>query len=135
MRISEVATLSGLSTSTLRYYDAIGLVEAQRETNGYRTYEATVLEQLSFIDEAKRLGLLLPEIAELLVVLRNDACTAVRDTIHPRLEQRLSEIHHRLDALRQLERRLASAAQRVAACPDRAGSCRCECMLVDPASA
>lgn len=134
MRISEVAARSGLSTSTLRYYDSIGLIEAQREPNGYRTYDETVLEQLSFIDEAKQLNLPLPEIAELLGVVSGDTCTRVRDVLHPKLEQRLREVDERLKVLQQLRRRLAEATDRVGACPDYEGSCRTECVLADARS-
>lgn len=129
MRISEVASRSGLSTSTLRYYDAIGLIAARRETNGYRTYDEAVLEQLSFIGEAKQLDLPLPEIAELLGVLDGETCTRVRDVLQPKLEQRLREVDERLATLRHLRQRLATATDRVGACPDSEGSCRTECML------
>ncbi len=99
MRISEVAARSGLSTSTLRYYDSIGLIAARREANGYRTYDEAVLEQLSFVDEAKQLDL------------------------------PLRELDQRLAVLEQLRRRLSEATSRVRACPDHSGSCRSECML------
>ncbi|MBI4901291.1 MAG: MerR family transcriptional regulator [Actinobacteria bacterium] len=47
MRISQVARSTGIPTTTLRYYDSLGLIGARRESNGYRSYDETVLERLS----------------------------------------------------------------------------------------
>ncbi|HEX2893341.1 MAG TPA: MerR family transcriptional regulator [Marmoricola sp.] len=130
MRISHVATWSGVPATTLRYYDSIGLIGARREANGYRTYDESVLERLSFIEAAKQLDLSLPEIGELLLVVEGDSCTQVREALHPKLEQRLREVDRRLSTLRLLRNRLAAATRRVAACPDSGDSCRSECMLL-----
>lgn len=131
MRISEVAVRSGLTTSTLRYYDAIGLIKARRESNGYRVYDEEVLEQLAFVGEAKQLDLLLPEIGELLKVIGDDTCTRVRDLLHPQLAQRLREVDDRLEVLQQLRRRLAAATEAVGACPDHDDPCQTECMVLE----
>ena len=121
---------TGIPATTLRYYDSIGLIGARRESNGYRSYDETVLERLSFIAAAKQLDLSLPEIGELLVVVEGDSCTRVRDALYPKLEQRLGEVDRRLSSLRLLRDRLAAATGRVAACPDSGESCRSECMLL-----
>lgn len=52
--ISELATLSGVTTRTLRYYDQIGLVPAQLNESGHRVYtqEAVdLLQQVLFYRE------------------------------------------------------------------------------------
>ncbi|MEU1734188.1 MerR family transcriptional regulator [Streptosporangium sp. NPDC020145] len=130
MRISEVAARSGVPATTLRYYDGIGLIHAGREPNGYRDYDETVLGRLAFIEAAQRLGLALPEIAELLVVVEGDTCTQVREALHPKLAQRLQELDAHLANLHLLRDRLAAATDQVAACPDSGASCRSECMLL-----
>lgn len=38
LRIGEVAELTGLSPSTIRWYEKLGLILAQRESSGYRTF-------------------------------------------------------------------------------------------------
>ena len=43
MRIGELAERAGTSTRTLRYYEAHGLVQAQRAGNGYRVYHEAEL--------------------------------------------------------------------------------------------
>ncbi|OZM75360.1 transcriptional regulator [Pseudonocardia sp. MH-G8] len=114
----------------MRYYDVIGLIEARREPNGYRSYDESVLERLSFIEAAKQLDLSLPEIAELLLVVEGDSCTQVREVLHPKLTERLREVDAYLANLRLLRNRLVVATRRVAACPDNEASCRSECMLL-----
>ena len=130
MRISEVARRSGVPASALRYYESVGLIDASREPNGYRSYDASVLTRLSLIEAAKQPDLPLAEISELLMVVEGDTCTQVRETLHPKLEQRLREVDEHLVALHQLRARLAAATSNVAGCPDAGRSCRSECMLL-----
>lgn len=48
--IREAAALSGLSASTLRYYESIGVLpEAQRSESGYRTYTSADIEMLTWV--------------------------------------------------------------------------------------
>lgn len=130
VRISEVAARSGVPATTLRYYDTIGLIEARRETNGYRSYDDTVVERLGFIEAAKALSLPLTEIADLLAVVEDETCTQVREALAPRLADRLREVDEHLTALQRLRNQLAAANQRVATCPDSGTSCRSECALL-----
>lgn len=135
MRISEVARRSGVSASALRYYESVDLIHAAREPNGYRSYDVAVLSRLSVIEAAKQLDLPLTEIWALLSVLDGDTCTQVRETLKPRLEQRLREVDEHLKALQQLRDRLATATSSVAECPDANSSCRSECLqLATPSS-
>ena len=58
LRISDLAARSGFTTSTLRYYEQVGLLAAtQRSSGGYRLYDEAALVRLRFIDRAKQLGL------------------------------------------------------------------------------
>ena len=128
MRISEVSRRSGVPSTALRYYESVGLIDASREPNGYRSYDDAVLDRLSFIEAAKQLDLPLPEIGDLLLIVEGDSCTQVREALRPKLEERLREVDERLEALRSLRLRLAVATTSVAACPDDGRSCRSECM-------
>lgn len=130
VRISEVADRSGVPATTLRYYDSIGLIQARRATNGYRDYDPSVLERLALVDAAQRLDLSLPQIGELLTAVDNESCTQVRDTLQPRLTERLRDVDAHLAALHLLREPLVVASQHVAACPDSGSSCRSECILL-----
>ena len=67
MLIGEVATTSGISKDTIRFYEKIGLISAGERQAGSRTYkefDPSVLNRLSFIQKAKRLGFTLNEIKQ-----------------------------------------------------------------------
>lgn len=130
MFISEVAKQFDLATSTLRYYEAEGLIAPSRNHTGYRVYSAETLEQLRFVQEAKQLGLTLPEIVELTRTVEHDSCTHVRNALHPQLMQRLDEIDNRLLTLRSLRQRIVTAAENIDQCPDSEGRCRSECVFL-----
>lgn len=132
--MSEVATRSGVPATTARYYETADLLDAPREANAYRSYDESVLERLSFVESAKHLALSLPEIVDLVSAVEDETCTQVRETLHPKLRERLAEVDRQLAGLRLLRRRLVAATASVAACPDRAASCRSECMLLAEAN-
>ena len=129
MRISEVASSSGVPVTTLRYYESIGLLAPRRGANGYRVYDEAALERLSFIDAAKQLDLSLPDIAELVRVVDEETCTRARAALQPKLGERLREVDERIASLQRLHARLAAAEAAVAACPDDARPCRTQCAL------
>ncbi|MHB1064860.1 MAG: MerR family transcriptional regulator [Georgenia sp.] len=67
MRIGELAREGGVNPKTIRYYESIGLLpEPDRTASGYRDYEPSDLARLTFIRSAKRLGISLDEIREIL---------------------------------------------------------------------
>ena len=70
-RIGELAAELGVTAKTIRHYDAIGLLPAEGRTpSGYRVYRSAERDQLRFILQAKRLGLTLDEIREILGIRR-----------------------------------------------------------------
>lgn len=66
MSIGEVAEIAGVATSTLRYYEDIGLISPPLRVNGRRQYEEDVLSILALIQLAKDSQFTLDEIKELL---------------------------------------------------------------------
>lgn len=62
--VQQLAQLAGVSSRTLRYYDQIGLLPAQRTESGYRLYgtkEVDLLQQILFY---RSLGMSLDEIRQ-----------------------------------------------------------------------
>jgi DNA-binding transcriptional MerR regulator len=67
MKIGELAQLSGLSASSIRFYEAQGLIpKVERQGNGYRRYPPQVLQSLNIIRLAQQAGFSLEELKALL---------------------------------------------------------------------
>ncbi|EOQ78953.1 transcriptional regulator [Pseudomonas aeruginosa VRFPA02] len=66
MKIGELAKLTGLATSRIRFYEASGLIRSQRKANGYRDYAADTVWILELVTGAQGAGFSLEEIARLL---------------------------------------------------------------------
>lgn len=63
--IKDVATLTGLSEATLRYYDKEGLFpDMQRKKSGYRIFTDHELEQIKYIECFKTSGFEIADIKE-----------------------------------------------------------------------
>ncbi|WP_052746010.1 MerR family transcriptional regulator [Allosalinactinospora lopnorensis] len=133
MRISQLAERSGVATSTLRYYEDRGLLPARRSAAGYRLYDENAVERLAFITTAKRLGLELAEIAELLGVWQNGACAEVKASLRPRIAERIARTQARGAELDAFTAMLRGALAHLDALPDRPGRCDPECGFLDPA--
>jgi DNA-binding transcriptional MerR regulator len=121
--IGELAAHTGESVKTLRFWTDRGLLQADREANGYRRYDRKTAERVAFIRASQRLGLSLERIAGLLRLSTSHAssCQAVQTT----LQDRLSEVELQVRQLRDLQAELEAALHRIALepCPPNAG-CR-----------
>lgn len=62
LSVSEVSARSGHAPSALRFYEAKGLIQADRTSGGQRRYRREVLRRLAFIRAARHVGLSLQEI-------------------------------------------------------------------------
>lgn len=135
-RISELAERTGVPATTLRFYEAAGLLPADRTPAGYRTYAESAVERLSVVGAGKRLGLPLADIAELLRVWESGACREVKADLQPRLAARLEDTERRQAELAATAVGLRAAIDRLDALPDRAGPCEPDCLRpLPPATA
>lgn len=102
--ITDVTRIAGVTSRTLRHYDAIGLLPASSTTAaGYRLYDDAALVRLQRILLLRELGLGLPQIAE---VLGREASEV------PALESHLAWLRQEQDRLR---RQVASVENTIAA--------------------
>lgn len=108
LQIGELSRRSDLPIKTLRYYEEIGLIEAVNRTQGgFRLFSPSCLDRLSFIKEAKAIGLSLAEIGQILAIYDRGQppCPLVEKTLTDKLreiDQRiasLSHLRHRLETL------------------------------------
>jgi DNA-binding transcriptional MerR regulator len=66
LTIGEVASRAGVATSSIRYYERIGLLPEPERLGGQRRYDPDVLGRLGFIGVAQSAGFKLREIKELI---------------------------------------------------------------------
>src|SRR5262245_42161182 len=69
LTIGELSRRSGLAPSALRFYEDVGLLEAERTTGNQRRYARHMLRRIAFIRAAQRVGLTLDEISAALSTL------------------------------------------------------------------
>jgi DNA-binding transcriptional MerR regulator len=107
--IQQVAAAAGVTSRTLRHYDAIGLLPAHRgPANGYRTYSGEDLVRLQRILLLRELGLGLPEIARVLDGETDDV-SALRSHLaflrseQDRLDRRIASVQRTIAALDEEE--------------------------------
>ena len=107
MSIGEVARESGFTTSTLRYYEEIGLLPAPARVSGRRSYHADVVDRLRVIALARALDFPLEEIRALLdgfpaATPASERWRATAQAQIGQLEARAADIERMLGLLRHL---------------------------------
>ena len=133
MTITDAAKATGFSASALRFYETAGLVTPERTPAGYRTYTDKDLATLRFIGRAKRLGLSLEEIAELVPLLDAERCAPVQDQLRAFVTDKITETQRRTSDLIGFLGQLQQMAAWLDAPPvDGACDDRCAC-TTDPA--
>ena len=134
LRIAQVSHQTGIPTTTLRYYEDIGLLApAERAFNGYRVYTDRDVERLKFITRAKHLHISLDELRELVAAWDGDDCTTVQFRMADVVASRLRETQARLAELLELADHLQSASERLAQTPTE-GGCNDECACTTAAA-
>jgi DNA-binding transcriptional MerR regulator len=109
MSIGKLATASGLSTHTLRYYEKLGILKpAGRASSGHRQYRADAVAWLEFVLRLKITGMPLAEIRQY-AQLRADG----DGTLRPRLV--MLELHRKrlVSNMQELSENLAALDSKV----------------------
>lgn len=110
MNIGALASQSGVTTKTIRYYESIGVLpEPSRTPNGYRSYDEPAVDVVRFIRDAQATGLTLAEITSILQMRSQgeSTCKHVVDL----LRAHLRELDDRIDALRNTQEQLAELTE------------------------
>ena len=108
MTIGEVAKITGLRPSAIRFYERNALLpRPSRTAGGFRQYVDSDVETLRFIRLAQGLGFTLKEVRELLPLRssRLQPCSPVCF----RLEKKLLQVRRKLRDLQTLQHELQSA--------------------------
>lgn len=109
MHIGRVAKKIGVTPDAIRFYERNALLpRPPRSAGGFREFADADVETLGFIRRVQRLGFTLKEVRELLQLRqRLQSCAPVRR----RLEQKLRDVHRKLEDLRRLEHDLRAAVR------------------------
>ncbi|GER85958.1 putative HTH-type transcriptional regulator [Dictyobacter vulcani] len=90
LTISQVAGQAGIRPSAIRYYESINVLPPPRRVSGQRRYDAAVIDQLTFIQIAQKLGFTLTEIQ--LLFQNRDAEVPLSDFWQGLAQQKLTEV-------------------------------------------
>ena len=109
MKIGELAKRSGLATSTIRFYESKGLLNAvSRQSNGYRDYPLEAVALLSIITNAQQTGFTLDEIKQ---ILPEDITRWQHDELTTALRKKVADIESMEVRLAQNKAHLQSLIQ------------------------
>lgn len=112
MLIGKLASSSGFSRDTIRYYEKFGLLKLgkeNRQENNYRDYPPQALERLEQIDQLKKLGFTLGEIKDLFEVLVTKAGPC--RNLPEQLDQKLDLLRQKIALLEDYKEKLIKVRQ------------------------
>jgi MerR family redox-sensitive transcriptional activator SoxR len=101
MTIGEVARRAGMATSSIRYYERIGLLPKPDRLSGQRRYDADVLGKLGFIGVAQGAGFKLREIKELIEGV--DGADGLGEQMRQLSSQKLGEVEALLERTKAMK--------------------------------
>lgn len=97
LTIGEVAARAGVRTSTLRYYESIGLLPEPTRKSGQRRYEESILQKLAVIRTAQRAGFTLDELSILFHEVMDGPAPDVK--WHTLIQHKIEAMNHLLDSV------------------------------------
>lgn len=100
MNIGEVAERSGVPPKTIRYYEDIGLVRPERNSNGYRSFRETDLHKLAFLGRARALGFSIENCRNLLSLYEDETRESAQ--VKTIAEEHLSAIDDKIAQLQEM---------------------------------
>ena len=102
LSIGELSARSGLAPSALRFYEAQGLLHAERTVGNQRRYKRAELRRVAFVRAAQQVGLSLDEIKDALGRLPDGRTPTKADwaRLSAGWRRRLDERIHELERLR-----------------------------------
>lgn len=96
--IGETASMLGVSTDTLRYYDKIGLLKPAKvnKENNYRYYSYTQFHYIDRIKYLQHLGLALEEIAQIIHTGKVDNLLVYLEAERVKIQQEQARVQQKL---------------------------------------
>lgn len=100
MTIGEVAARVGVQTSTLRFYEQVGLLPVVRRINGRRRYNEEIFPLITMIQLAKNAGFTIAEIKTLQNGFQPDTPLSARWRLLA--QEKLAELNNRILETQQM---------------------------------
>jgi MerR family transcriptional regulator, redox-sensitive transcriptional activator SoxR len=101
LTIGELARRAGVATSSIRYYERIGLLPEPDRVGGQRRYDVDVLGKLGFIGVAQSAGFKLREINELIKGV--DGADGLGERMRSLSSQKLGEVEALLERTKAMK--------------------------------
>jgi DNA-binding transcriptional MerR regulator len=110
--ISEVASLSDVTSRTLRHYEEKGLIRpCHRSSNGYRHYSKDVLIKIVEIKKLKQMKFSLDEIKSFLLLKEEGLPELVKNRLHAKVQSIDNEIQILQNSKKKVENQLLATNQ------------------------
>lgn len=114
-KIGAVASRSGLSVKTIRFYCDEGLIQPSgRSEGGYRLFDQGVFAELSLIRTLRAMEIPLPDVRRILEARRSGFCTC--SDLKARIRDKAGEIGEKIVAMRNLQAELVALLDSWEAC-------------------
>lgn len=115
MLIGELATRTGFTKDTIRFYEKMGLITAsdrQAGTRLYKEFNEEMMQRLLVINQAKALGFTLNEIRQLVEEWGTPSAIPESEQIRI-VERKLEEISEKMHQLAEIQSYLAAKLSRL----------------------
>jgi DNA-binding transcriptional MerR regulator len=118
LQIGAVASRSGLTVKTIRFYCDEGLIQPiNRSDGGYRLFDQAVFAELTLIRTLRAMEIPLQDVRQILEARRSGVCTC--GALQARIRVKAGEIGERIVALRGLQAELVAMLDSWEACGGR----------------
>ncbi len=102
MTRGEISKQADISARTIRFYEDKGIIPIpEREPNGYRNYDSSIIPRLKFIKNAQQLGFSLTEIKELadMKIVPDMSC----ESAHAKAKSKILDIEVKINELTRIK--------------------------------
>ncbi|MBT2266058.1 MerR family transcriptional regulator [Rhodococcus erythropolis] len=113
MLIGTLSELTGCRPHQLRYYEAQGLLEAERSSNGYRRYSVDTVPVVQLIQSLLAVGVSVSDIRQILPSLNQKDERRRWTDLYPILRTRLNAIDRQIHDLHIARRVLVDCIEEI----------------------
>ena len=123
LKIGELASKTGLTAHTIRYYEKNGLINAsQRSDVGYRCYSDADVRQAEFVRTARRIGFSIADVAALLSI-RVDKTNHTCQDVTEITQRKLKDVSEKISELNSMQNTLQILLNSCNGGPENASHC------------